>query len=137
MAKATLTQELHLRARNETGLLGRILLTLALEKIEILHLSAYSEENGYGHLQMITRDNEKARKVLSHFIEGFEERQTLVVEFENKTGTLAPVARLLGSHGIPIHSVYGTSSDGFKITGVFSTGDNARALELINADPAA
>ncbi len=134
MAKATLAQELHLRARNETGLLGRILITLALEKIDIVHLSAYSEENGYGHLQLMTRDNVRARKVLSHFIEGFEEREVLVVEFENKAGTLAPVARLLGSHGISILSVFGTSGDGFKITGVFSTNDNARALDLINTD---
>jgi len=132
MAKAAISKELHLKARNETGLLGRILITLALDQVAILHLSAYSEENGFGQLQMITADNAKAKKVLSHFMEGFEEREVLVVEFENKTGTLAPVARLLGSHGISINSVYGTGSDGFKITGVFSTSDNVKALQLIN-----
>ena len=132
MARAQIAKELHLKARNEAGLLGRILITLALEKIDIIHLSAYSEEGGSGHLQMITRDNVKAGKALVHFIEGFEERDALVVEFENKVGTLAPVTRLLGSHGIFIHSVYGTSGDGFKITGVFSTSDNARAAALIN-----
>lgn len=132
MSRAQISKELHLKARNETGLLGRILITLALDQVTIQHLSAYSEENGFGHLQMITADNEKAKKTLSHFIEGFEEREVLVVEFENKTGTLAPVARLLGSHGISIYSVYGTGSDGFKITGVFSTSDNARALALIS-----
>lgn len=43
-----------------------------------------------------------------------EERDVLVVEFENKVGTLAPVARLLGSNGINVNYVYGTSGDGFK-----------------------
>ncbi len=132
MARAQIVKELHLKARNEAGLLGRILITLALEKVDIVHLSAYSEENGTGHLQMVTRDNAKAAKVLAHFIEGFEEREALVVEFENKVGTLAPVTRLLGSHGIFINFVYGSSSDGFKISGVFSTSDNARAAALIN-----
>ena len=131
MPRAKIAKELHLKARNETGLLGRILITLALDQVAIMHLSAYSEENGFGHLQIITADNEKAKKTLSRFIEGFEEREVLEVEFENKTGTLAPVTALLGSHGIEIHSVYGTGSDGFKITGVFSTSDNARALKLI------
>jgi len=132
MARAQLAKEIHLKARNETGLLGRILITLALENISISHLSAYSEESGFGHLQMITADNDKAKKVLTHFMEGFEEREVLVVEFENATGTLAPVARLLGSHGVGIQSVYGTGSDGFKITGVFLTSDNKKALDLIN-----
>ena len=132
MPRAQISKELHLKARNETGLLGRILITLALEQVTILHLSAYSEESGFGHLQMVTADNAKAKKTLSHFIEGFEERDVLVVEFENKTGTLAPVAKLLGSHGISISSVYGSGADGFKITGVFSTSDNAKAAQLIN-----
>ena len=57
-----------------------------------------------------------------------------VVEFENKVGTLAPVAKLLGNHDIAIDSVYGTSGDGFKIIGVFSTSDNRKAAELINQD---
>ena len=56
----------------------------------------------------------------------------LVVEFENKVGTLAPVTQLLGSHDIAIHSVYGTSGDGFKIVGIFATSNNAQALKLIN-----
>lgn len=132
MSKARIVQELHLKARNETGLLGRILITLALDQIAISHLSAYSEDSGFGHLQMITADNAKAKKALGHFIEGFEERDVLLVEFENKTGTLAPVARLLGSHGISIESVYGTGSDGFKITGIFMTSDNLKALDLVN-----
>ncbi len=136
MARATLIPELHLKARNEPGLLGRIVISLSLEGVDILHLSAYSNENGEGHLQLVTKDPAKARKCLTHFIPAVDEREALVVEFENKVGTLAPVARLLGSHGIFIHYVYGTSGDGFKITGVFSTSDNRKAAELINAQPA-
>ncbi len=133
MARAFVTQELYFEAPDETGLLGRVILSLAVENVYIVHLSAYTAGNK-GYLQMVTKDNAKARKALEHFVPGIQERDVLIVEFENKVGTLAPVAKILGSHGIHIDYVYGTSGDGFKIVGVFSTSDNARAAELINQD---
>lgn len=133
MARAFIASELHFEAVNETGLLGRIVSSLALEGVSINHLSAYSVGDK-GYLQMVTKDHEKARKALQYFIPKLETRDVLIVEFENKAGTLAPVAKLLGNHGIFINYVYGTSGDGFKIVGVFSTGDNRRAMELINED---
>ncbi len=136
MARAYITRELHFKVKNETGLLGRIISSLALQGVSILHLSAYSVGE-YGLLQTITQDNAKARKAISYFIPEIEERDVLVVEFENKVGTLAPVAKLLGSNDIFIDYVYGTSGDGFKIVGVFSTSDNKKAAELINQDSSA
>lgn len=133
MARALLGKELYLEVKNETGLLGRIVSSLAIEGVYILHLSAHSVDS-LGILQIITRDNQKARNAISHFVPHIEERDVLIVEFENKVGTLAPVAKLLGNHDIFIHSVYGTSSDGFKIVGIFSTQDNVRAAQLINED---
>jgi hypothetical protein len=133
MARAFLAKELYLEVKNEAGLLGRIVSSLAIEGVYIVHLSAYSVEE-LGILQMITRDNDKARKAIGHFVPHIEERDVLIVEFENKVGTLAPVAKILGNHDIFIRSVYGTSSDGFKIVGVLSTQDNARAAQLINDD---
>lgn len=136
MARAFVTQELHFESKNETGLLGRVVSALALEGVYIVHLCAYSVE-GKGYLQMVTKDNQKARKALAHFIPQIEERDVLIVEFENKVGTLAPVAKLLGSNRIFIDYVYGTSGDGFKIVGVFSTSDNKKAAELINQNSGA
>jgi len=133
MARATIVKELHLEAGNETGLLGRVISALALEQVYILHLSVYSVgERGY--LQMITKNNEKAKNALSHFVSDVIERDVLMVEFENKVGTLAEVAKILGNHGIFINYVYGTSGDGFKIVGIFSTVDNAKAVKVINEE---
>ena len=135
MARAFISKELHCEAKGETGLLGRITSAMALEKVTIVHLSAYTV-NDQGYLQLLTKDNEKAKKAISYFIPKIEERDVLVVEFENKTGTLAPVTKLLGSNDIGIDYVYGTSGDGFKIVGVFSTSDNQKAADLINQDAA-
>lgn len=133
MARAFVASELHLEVKNETGLLGRITSALALQEVYIIHLSAYSF-GGRGYLQMVTKDNAKAKAAIAHFIPLINERDVLVVEFENKVGTLASAAKLLGNHGIAIDYVYGTSGDGFKIVGIFSTQDNAKAAKLINED---
>lgn len=133
MARATVVKELHFEAVNETGLLGRVVSALAMEEVYILHLSAYSVGDR-GFLQMITKDNVKAKKALSRFIKDMIERDVLMVEFENKVGTLAEVAKILGNHGIFIDYVYGTSGDGFKIVGIFSTADNQKAAQVINKE---
>ncbi len=133
MARALISKELHFEIKNETGVLGQVTKTLEMAEVFIIHLSAYTVKNK-GYFQIITRDNKKAMNVLKHLVPKMEERDVLVVELENKTGTLAPVARLLGSNGIEIHYVYGTSGDGFKIVGIFSTDDNRKAAEIINKD---
>lgn len=131
MAKASVQNELHFEAHDETGLLGRVILALAVQEVYIVHMCAYTADKK-GYMQVITKDNQKAIAALKHFIPDIIERKVLVVEFENKVGTLAPVAKLLGSNGIHIDFVYGTSGDGFKITGVFNTADNEKAAQLIN-----
>lgn len=135
MARAALSKELHVEARNETGLLGMVVSALAQEAVYIVHLCAYSvSERGYLQLVVREEDLEKARKALSLYVDSVEERDVVIVEFENKTGTLSPVAKVLGNHDIFIDYVYGTSGDGFKIVGVFSTTDNVKAVEVINAE---
>lgn len=136
MARATVQKELHFEIPNETGVLGQIAKTLELQGVFIIHLSAYSVARK-GYFQLLVRDTAKAKAVLKDLAPKIEERDVLVVEFENKTGTLAPVARLLGSNRIDVKYVYGTSGDGFKIVGVFSTSDNAKAAKIINEDSGA
>lgn len=136
MARATVTKELHFEVTNEAGLLGRVVSALAVEGVYIIHLCAYSAGK-QGYLQMVTKDNAKAKKALEYFIPDIQERDVMVVEFENKIGTLAPVAKILGQSGIFIDYIYGTSADGFKIIGIISTSDNKRAAELINEDSGA
>jgi hypothetical protein len=131
MARAFVAKELYCEVKNEAGLLGRIVSALAVSGVSIVHLSAYSVGE-MGYLQLVTGDNAKAHKAVEHFIPTIKERDVLIVEFENKVGTLAPVAKLLGNHDIFIDYVYGTSGDGFKIVGVFSTQDNEAAARLIN-----
>lgn len=136
MARARIEKELMFETKNETGMLGQVTLTLAAKGIYIVHLAA-TTVGKKGVFHIITRDNAKAKAALAALAPKASEREVVVVEFENKVGTLAPVVKLLGSNRIDVDSVFGTSGDGFKIVGIFSTSDNKKAAALINKDSGA
>jgi hypothetical protein len=136
MARATIGKELHFETSNETGTLGFITIALKNAGINIIHLLGYAVDNR-AFFQVVVSDPDKAQKILSAEIKNVAIRDVLLVEFENKLGTLSTVAKLLGQNNIGMQECYGTSSDGFKIVGVFVTDDNARAMKLINDEPAA
>ena len=133
MARASIGRELYFEAKDEVGSLGFITIKLKDAGINIIHLSAYAVGKT-AFFQMVVSDVEKAKKTLSGDIKNVSVRDVLIVEFENKIGTLSDVAKLLGQNSVNMSECYGTSSDGFKIVGVFVTDDNARALKLINAE---
>ena len=97
MARASIGKELHCAAKDEVGLLGRIVIAMAQKNVFILHLSAYTVGDR-GYLQLVTREEQCdiAREAISYFIPQIEKRDVLIVEFENKVGTLAEVAKILG-----------------------------------------
>jgi len=131
MARAFLEKELCFETKDETGTLGFITISLKEAKINIVHLSAYAHGKT-AFFQIVVSDAAKAREILSNEIKNVEVREVLIVEFENAVGTLSDVAKLLGSNSIGMNECYGTSSDGFKIVGVFCTSDNQGAVKLIN-----
>ena len=135
MARASIGKELHFDTSNQTGTIGFITIALKNAGISIVHLLGYAVDDR-AYFQTVVSDPQKAQKVLSAEIKNVAIRDVLIVEFENKTGTLSQVAKLLGQNSVDIQECYGTSSDGFKIVGVFVTNDNARAMKLINEEPA-
>ncbi len=132
MARATVTKELQFETKNETGTLGFFTILLKQTGINIIHLLGYSVDNT-AFFKVVVNDPEKAQKILAPEIQNVKLRDVLIVEFENKLGTLSDVAKLLGQNNVGITECYGTSSDGFKIVGVFMTEDNAKAAKIINA----
>jgi len=131
MARAAIGKELRFESADETGTLGFITITLKEAKINIIHLLGYAVDDK-AFFQIILTDPEKAKTILGTSIQNVDIRDVLIVEFENKIGTLSDVAKLLGQNNVGISECYGTSSDGFKIVGIFATDDNARAAKLIN-----
>lgn len=131
MAKAKIVNELMVTTPNKVGTLGRLTEGLASSGISILHLCAYVKDNK-GYFMIITSDNKKAAGIMEEMGYELDQAQALEIEFENKPGTLAPIAARLASNGIDIKCIFGTSADGKKVLGVISTSDNNKALQLIN-----
>lgn len=131
MARASIGKELIFETSDETGTLGFFTILLREAGINIIHLLGYSVQNK-AYFQVVVNDPEAAKKILGEHIKNINVRDVLLVEFENTVGTLSEVAKLLGQNDIGMQECYGTSSDGFKIVGVFSTEDNSNAMKLIN-----
>lgn len=131
MAKAKIVNELVVVTPNEAGTLGEVTDGLISAGINIIHLCAYVK-GGQGYFMVITTDNEKAASLMKEMGYEINQAQTLEIEFENKPGSLAPIARKLGDSGIDIEYIFGTSADGEKVLGIMTTSDNQMALELIN-----
>jgi hypothetical protein len=132
MVKARKVEKLIVVTPNEVGILASITDALSSSGINIYHLGAYvKEEKGY--FIVVTDNNQKASALLKDMGYEVSASDTLEIEFVNKPGTLAPVAKRLADNGIDIQYIFGTSSDGQKVIGLVTTNDDDKAFELINA----
>jgi len=123
--------ELHVITPNETGILGRVLGTLANAGINLRALCAYSEEDK-GHFLLVTSANKKAEKALKAM--GFEvtTNEIVTVLTSDRIGAGAEIGALLGNAVIDIEYCYGTSSEVGKALLVFKTSDNKKAFETLS-----
>ena len=88
--------------------------------INIEGMSAQTRE-GHGELHILVEDAQAAREALSGAgIEVQDERDALVVEVEDRPGTMAEVARKLAGAGVNVEFAYATFG-GTNV--VFGVGD--------------
>jgi len=122
--------ELHVITPNETGILGRVLGTLANAGINLRALCAYSEEDK-GHFLLVTSANKKAEKALKSM--GFEVmiNDVITVQISDRIGAGAEIGALLGNAVVDIEYCYGTSAGVGRALLVFKTSDNKKALETL------
>jgi hypothetical protein len=122
--------ELHVITPNETGILGRVLGTLANAGINLRALCAYSEEDK-GHFLLVTSANKKAEKALKTM--GFEVmiNDIITVQISDRIGAGAEIGALLGNAVVDIGYCYGTSTGAGRALLVFKTSDNKKALETL------
>jgi hypothetical protein len=131
MTKAKRVEKLIVTTPNEVGTLAHITEAISSAGINILHLGAYVKGDS-GYFIIVTSNNKKAAGIMKDMGYEVTTGQTLEIEFDNKPGSLAPVAKKLSDNGIDIEYIFGTSSDGKKVVGLVSTNDDEKTLELIN-----
>jgi len=122
--------ELHVIAPNKTGILGRILGTLANAGINLRAICAYTQGEK-GHFLLVTADNKKAEKALKAI--GYEVtiNEVVAVQIGDRIGAGAEIGALLGNAVIDIDYCYGTSAGLGQVFLVFKTSDNKKAIETL------
>lgn len=122
--------ELYVITPNETGILGRVLGTLANARVNLKALCARSEKKK-GIFLLITSDNKKAEKALKELGYEVKTNKIVTVEIDDRIGAGAEIGALLGNAAIDIDYCYGTSAEGVIALLVFQTSDNKKAVETL------
>jgi hypothetical protein len=116
---------------NKPGVLAQVTRALADEKINIVAMTLVDSQE-HGVLRLVAENSQATRSVLSKLNLPLTETEVLCVDLPNQTGALADVATVLGQNHININYAYCTSgAPGGRTTGVFKTGDQAKAIGLL------
>lgn len=134
----TMAKEIRVGVTNEIGALARIMSFLVNHGINVETIAGYSDPSGrrQGDIIFITDDNEKSiNELINNGYEDIEENDVIVIELENRPGTLKNISELLASNRINIDSIYGTacSTRGCPAKIVLSTSDNDSAFTLLSS----
>ena len=129
MPNATKLKQLSFILPDRIGLLSEVAAFITAAKINIEAICAYGMgEEGY--FMIITDNNAKAKKVLSHMGAEVKTEDVIAVEVPNKVGQLQQAARKISDAGVAISYVYGSPVKQ-KMTLIFKTADNKKALKAL------
>ena len=130
MAKAMKMKQLSFSLPNKIGLLSELTSFITAAKINIQAICAYGMgEEGY--FMIITDDNAKAKKVISHMGAEVKTEEVVAVEVPNKMGQLQQVAKKISDAGIDISYVYGSPVKS-RMTLILKTADDKKALKALS-----
>ncbi len=134
ISNITRGKEIAVLVVNEVGALSRILSFLVNHGINVEAIAGYSNRIGdQGEVIFITNNNPIAiRELVSNGYVNIGERDVIVVELENRPGTLKNISEVLAGNEININYIYCTTcSKGCPAKIVLSTSDNDRAFEIL------
>jgi hypothetical protein len=129
MTKPMKLKQLSFTLPDRIGLLSEVSAFITAAKINIEAICAFGMgEEGY--FMIITDNNAKAKKVLSHMGVEVKTEDVIAVEVPNKVGQLQQAARKISDAGVAIAYVYG-SPVRQKMTLIFKTADDKKALKAL------
>ncbi len=130
MAKTMKMKQLSFSLPNRIGLLSELSSFLTAAKVNIEAICAYGMGDE-GYFMIVTDNNAKAKKVISQMGAEVKVEDVIAVEMPNRVGQMRQAAKQISDAGVDIHYVYGSPVRG-KMTVIFKTGDDKRALKALN-----
>lgn len=121
---------------NEIGALARMMSFLVDHGINVETIAGYSNQTGEkGNLAFITDNNTDAiAELMNKGYEYISESDVIVMEIENRPGTLKNISEVLSLNRINIDYLYCTTcSGGCPAKIVLSTSDNDRAIKVLSS----
>lgn len=131
MVKAKKVKNLVFTLPNKVGLLSEVSGALTKARVNIDALCAYEMEDK-AYFMLAADSPVRATKALAPLGGEIKEEEVVAVEMPNRPGELEKVAKKLADAGININLIYGTTGTGKASTCFFKTGDNKKAIRLIN-----
>lgn len=122
-------KEIWIETKDEVGKLAKICGPLAEKRLNLLGLCAWAEE-GTAKVLLIAEDEAKVSETLKSAGLAGTVKEVILVECDNKPGTLLEIAQKLGKNNIGIHACYATASGGKSLV-VLATADNKKALGVL------
>jgi hypothetical protein len=129
-------KELSVLVMNEVGALAKTMSFLVNHGINVETIAGYSNHSGdRGELVFITDNNMAAvNELLSNGYENIRESDVIIVELENRPGTLKNISELLALNNINITYIYCTTcSGGCPAKIVLATSNNEKAFAILSS----
>ena len=127
MAKKT--KEITFSTPNRVGVLEKVTSAFKEGKVNIQHVAAWSE-GGKAFFNVVTSNNACARRALSKAGIRSHERDVLVLNLQNKVGSLERVAKRLSKGRVNISCLMATTA-GNRASVLINTQNNRKAQRLI------
>ena len=130
------TREISVGIRNEVGALARMMSFLVNHGINVETIIGYSDQTGTsGSLIFITDDNQKSiDALLDNGYEDIDQNDVIVIELENRPGSLKNISEILSGNKINIDYLYCTTCpSGCPAKLVLATSNNEVAFGLLSA----
>lgn len=131
MAKALKAKQIRFVLPNRIGLLEEVSASVSAAKVNITAVAAY-EQGKTAVFMLITDSGAKAKKVLAKMGAEISEEDVMLLEMPNRVGELQKIAGKIAAVGIDIKEIYGTTGSGRTSTCVIRTGDDRKALKILN-----
>lgn len=130
---AQMGKELKIKVINEIGVLADISKIVTDRGINIVGAAGYAVEKE-AHIMLVTEDNLRAKDALiKNGYKNTVENPVIIIELENKTGSLKNVTAKLASEGIDIEYIYGSACAGTCPARIFlSTSNDEKAIVAFN-----
>lgn len=115
---------------DKAGVLASVTSLLLGKKVNITAVNA-AAISGLAVIQMVTNNNAQAKAILKAKKYDVSEREVVLVELEDKPGTLRDLTKKIADKKINLSFLYGSAGTGSSSMAVLSSCDNRRAAALL------